>query len=443
MPVMLISKILKATRANNDWSEILKKSGLNLSFRLLGKLAAYLLVFLIIKLHGPENFGKWTLSLTIFLMLEMVSNLGLKTAMVRTFSSESKEGNAFRLRAVYKKAFLLLTVSSLVFGLSLYLLAEAVGTAYNKNYLGEILQLLSFGFLPFNIIDLNSGVLRGLRKIGTHSFLENLGNPLFSVIFIGCGFLINDSFQEVFLWYLLALSALALISIFLVYKQLKGTANTGHSSSYSEILSVSIPMFFTTSMNVLDRWADILVLGFFCSEVQIAAYGLANRLSKMIIIPLQSVNSISASKFRKLYIQRDIKGLERITKSSTRLIALSSILPLLFLVLSASFVISIFNTELLIGIVALQILALSQLANIFTGSVGQLLNMTEGHKTLMQIAIVSTIINIVLNLIFIPNYGIEGAALATFCSLAFNNLFSAWVLKRRFGFSPAYIPFFK
>jgi O-antigen/teichoic acid export membrane protein len=376
-------------------------------------------------------------------MLEMASNLGLKTAMVRTFSSEEKEGNTYNLTAIYQKALVLLTFSSIVFGLLLYLFADTLSNAYNKSYLVEILKLLAFGFLPFNIIDLNSGVLRGLRKIGAHSFLENLGNPLFSIIFISGGFLLTESFKAVFYWYLLALSVLALISFYLVLKQLRKNAKSGYSSSYSEILSVSIPMFFTTSMNVLDRWADILVLGFFCSEIQIAAYGLANRLSKIIIIPLQSVNSIAATKYRKLYIQEDMKSLKRIAKSSTRLIALSSLLPLLILVLAASFVISIFDSELQIGVLALQILALSQLINVFTGSVGQLLNMTEGHKTLMKIAIISTAINIVLNLILIPNFGIEGAAIATFCSLAFNNLFSAWILKRRFGFSPAYIPFVK
>ena len=62
------------------------------------------------------------------------------------------------------------------------------------------------------------------------------------------------------------------------------------------------------------------------------------------------------------------------------------------------------------------------------------------------------IINIVLNLILIPENnvlsdygitGINGAAFASMCSLSFWNLSMVFIVRKKFGFYSFYIPFIK
>ena len=57
--------------------------------------------------------------------------------------------------------------------------------------------------------------------------------------------------------------------------------------------------------------------------------------------------------------------------------------------------------------------------------------------------VVGAISNIMLNIILIPKYGINGAAVASMCSLSFWNLSMVLVVKKQFGFLTFYIPFRK
>ncbi|MEQ8908116.1 MAG: oligosaccharide flippase family protein [Vicingaceae bacterium] len=427
----------------DDWSEVISKSFLNFTIRIGSKGLNYILVFMLIRLHGVESFGKWTFSITIFLIFQLISNLGLKAAMIRYFASSNDQNGSINLKDVYLKSLKLLIASGVIFGLILYFSSTKISIEYEKAYLSESLKYLAFGFIALNLVDLNTGVLRGLRKIGKQSFLESTGNPLFSILFIGIGYTFTKDFSSVFGFYLIALYVFCLVSFILVFSE--GFKSESHHQKVSsmKILSVSFPMFFTTSTSVLDRWADIMILGFFCSDTQLAGYSLVSRLSKIVSLPLNSVNSISASKFRAKYVENRYLELKMLSKSATKVIVLTSIIPLLILCLFSEYVISVFDRQLVFAISALYFLLAGQFFNVITGSVSQLLNMTDGHVRLMWISLISTTMNLGLNLLLVPLYGINGAAIATLSSLVLNNLMSTYIVYKRLGFAPIYIPFQK
>ena len=61
----------------------------------------------------------------------------------------------------------------------------------------------------------------------------------------------------------------------------------------------------------------------------------------------------------------------------------------------------------------------------------------------MNILILASVINVLLNYFLIPLYSIKGAAIASFVSLSFWNLVMIVVVKNKFGFLPCYIPVIK
>jgi O-antigen/teichoic acid export membrane protein len=69
--------------------------------------------------------------------------------------------------------------------------------------------------------------------------------------------------------------------------------------------------------------------------------------------------------------------------------------------------------------------------------------MTGRQIIFMNLLFVGAIINVVLNYLLIPIYGINGAALASMVSLATWNLTMVYFVKREFGFYTFYIPFIK
>jgi O-antigen/teichoic acid export membrane protein len=90
---------------------------------------------------------------------------------------------------------------------------------------------------------------------------------------------------------------------------------------------------------------------------------------------------------------------------------------------------SFFGEEYIIGASTLFILGLAQLINTAVGANGYIMNMCGYEKVLLINDIFMAVINIILNYIMIPKYGIMGAAIATAISIASFNLFKLFQVK--------------
>jgi O-antigen/teichoic acid export membrane protein len=68
------------------------------------------------------------------------------------------------------------------------------------------------------------------------------------------------------------------------------------------------------------------------------------------------------------------------------------------------------------------------------------MHMTGRQNAFQRILLAATIINLVLNFTLVPQWGIEGAAVATATSLVVWNVATAVSIRRQFGFFPFYFP---
>ena len=107
------------------------------------------------------------------------------------------------------------------------------------------------------------------------------------------------------------------------------------------------------------------------------------------------------------------------------------------------FLLGLFGEEFKVGVTAFIFLSCGRLISSFSGSVGNILQMTGNQNIYARILLLGAILNVVLNLILIPAYGINGAAIASMSSLIVWNLSMVLVVKQRFGFYTFYIPFIK
>ena len=76
-----------------------------------------------------------------------------------------------------------------------------------------------------------------------------------------------------------------------------------------------------------------------------------------------------------------------------------------------------------------------QFVNILCGSVGYILMMTEKQNIFKNIMIFATFTNIILNIILIPKYSINGAAIASSISLILWNVISFSYIYRKYNIS--------
>ena len=70
-----------------------------------------------------------------------------------------------------------------------------------------------------------------------------------------------------------------------------------------------------------------------------------------------------------------------------------------------------------------------------TGAVGLILQMTGKQNIQMYISFLALIINIILNVVLIPIYGLSGAIFSTYLSLILLNITLSIIVKKEFGIS--------
>ena len=114
---------------------------------------------------------------------------------------------------------------------------------------------------------------------------------------------------------------------------------------------------------------------------------------------------------------------------------------MLFFAFFAEWVLGFSGESFVVGVSTLLILLAGRFYSSICGSVGSILQMTGNQHLFQNILLVAAIVNVVLNYLLIPIYGITGAAIASFICVVFWNTIMVLVVKKKFGFYSVYIPF--
>jgi O-antigen/teichoic acid export membrane protein len=122
-------------------------------------------------------------------------------------------------------------------------------------------------------------------------------------------------------------------------------------------------------------------------------------------------------------------------KFSSKLIFWLSCPIILFIFLNSESLLRVFGYEFVNAEFSLRVLLIGQFFNILCGSVGYILMMTGNEKILRNIIISSALINIILNIILIPQFGILGAAIASAISMIIWNITALIYIYNKYNFS--------
>ncbi len=406
--------------------ELLKGSFTFFIFRIFGMVLAYVFILLITRQLGADAMGIFAISFTILLILSVIGRLGFDTALIRFVAEYSSKKRMDLVKEIYLKALKILVPFCILLSVLFFLCSPYIAKhIFNKEYLSVYFKVVSFAVLPMVLIYINSESLRGLKKIKEYSFLQNGSVYLFAIIILALSLLFTKEKLIPLISYIVGVIIVSALSIILWIRDSKlNLLPYKNTIKLKSLLSVSMPMLLTSSLFLILGWTDTLMLGMFRAEGEVGIYSIAFRVSSLMTITLVAINSIAAPKFAEFYGKRDMKGFGRIVRQSTKLIFWSSLPILLILLLFPSFILGIFGEEFKIGVYALLLLTVGQFISAISGSVGSILQMTGRQKVFQNIILLATIINIILNAVLIPKYGINGAAFASMISMIFWNLSS-------------------
>lgn len=185
------------------------------------------------------------------------------------------------------------------------------------------------------------------------------------------------------------------------------------------------------------------MLGYFRTAEEVGVYSAVQRTAVMGTIVLTAFNTVFAPVISRLHDQGRILQLKTLFQTIAKWTFTFSLPIYLAMILFRKPLLGLFGPEFVSGSGALAVLSVGWIVHSGTGSTGVMLSMTGRPMVNFLNMSGFFILNIGLNLILIPRYGILGAASATAFSLTAGNAVSVVITRAFFKVLPFRKDFFK
>ena len=200
--------------------------------------------------------------------------------------------------------------------------------------------------------------------------------------------------------------------------------------------AAAFPLALVSGIEIINQNIDILLLGVLRNVEEVGLYRVVVQVSIFVTFGLSVVDMVMAPEFARLSGTGKFKELERVARlSAAATLALAAPVVVIFVLFGEELLSLAFGSSYGAGSAALAILALGQLVNALTGSVGLLLNMSGNERDTLRAGAAAVLVNVAMNLVLIPPFGLVGAAIATSLSLALWNVILWRYVRLRLGIS--------
>jgi len=174
---------------------------------------------------------------------------------------------------------------------------------------------------------------------------------------------------------------------------------------------------FVTILGTLMHWMDIMMLGYFTDATTVGLYHPATRTAGLLRTVLVAFMGIFAPMMAEYQRKGHLEEMNRLYKLVIRWI-ISLTLPLaVIMIIYSKKVMLLFGGQYLESAHVLSLLTMATFIQSFIGGSGHTLSMAGYPKINMVNSVIALCVNVILNYIWIPVYGITGAAYATLSSM--------------------------
>ena len=249
-----------------------------------------LLVVVLARLLGPEDYGLLFYAISVLGVLSVLSQLGLAKSCAR-YIAEFKERDPRQVPHVLRTTF----------GVNLLLVAVVGGGlvlahGHLAQLLGEpaIAPLLALGAVYLALESLATFVrmtLQGFEEIQASATLYALDRGLRLVCAVGLVAL-GAGVVGAMVGYLVGFGAAVVLGLSLIYR--RHYRNSPRSPAVADglrrrILAYTVPLTATGTANVLDKRMDTVIVGVLLSPVAVSYYVLGKQLVEFIETPMTAL----------------------------------------------------------------------------------------------------------------------------------------------------------
>lgn len=352
---------------------------------------------------GATEYGKFTFALSFVSMLVIFGDLGLSNLTIREFSREKEKEKEYP-SILSLKIVLSIGVLALMFIGSFFITTEPV--------IQKIIWILAIFTLISAFFNIIYAFLHARQRMEYEAAFKILQIILITIVGFFVLFRIpsavNLSYAYLFANLIVLILIISFFHFFFGFFKLDFNKNI-----WKKFLKLSWPL----TLGFIASWVylniDSIMMGYFNQITQIGWYNAASKITLAIVI---SGTLISRSFYPVLskFFKESKEKLQKVWDYQMQLMIILA-LPIMVggVVLAPKIINLFYGSDYHSSILVFQILIFMTGISFFYYPYSMILVVSEQQKKNFYLILTGAIINIILNLILIPRYGLYGAATAT------------------------------
>ena len=399
-----------------------------LALRVSGALASFVVTFLVARFYGPAVSGEYALAVQTALTASAFLILGLDVIVVRTMGGDLREGRRDRALAALLEAARAVGLASLagaVLVLAIAPLAPWIGAR------PPVIALAALATLAFPLLRLAVSGLRATGWIVTSQVVDGPVQTGTLALLILAAALVGYRLDtaQIVLAYAGCLALACAVGWAILYRIVRHWPRT-RERQYRSIATIGWPIVVTTGTHLFTSWALMAQVGAFAGAAEVGAYRVAIQIMTIITLVTTTVESIVNPQFAGDFRVGHYAEARRRHRRATVMLMVAAGPLALACVLFARPMMALFGPGFAVGVAALQIMALAQLANVVTGPIGGLLVMAGRERVTTVLALIGLVMALALTAWLAPTMGVTGAAIGYSVALVFRNVASYIIVFR-------------
>lgn len=391
----------------------------------VSRLVGLFLIIYIIRLLGAAEYGKFSFAMSFASVMSIIAGLGIIEIATREFSKNRQNEQHFNGILTLQVILCVLALAATVVG-SFFITADVA--------VRQMIWMLSVFLLSSNVFGIIFSLLRARQKMETEAFiriLQTLVNAAaaFFVIFF------TPSVQHLSFGYMVS-NLVVIAGVLLVFHLVFVRLSWVWERSSLDILAISWPL----SLGFTSEWLLILInsvmLGFFGLNDQNGWYSASAKIAVAAIVPadlilksfypaLSNFFANSPQTFQKAWDQ--FAQLMVFLTVGTIIGGWEMAPGIITFFYGPDFTPSILVFRLLVVVIGISFLS-------YPYAIALVIANQQRKNFILVLA--AAVLNILLDLVLIPRYGLYGAAVATVISSLLVLVLMIALFKKKIGFNP-------
>jgi len=398
----------------------------------------FLAQIVVARILGTSFYGGIAQANAVVGIVGLVGALGIGSGLSRQLAYYEDEPE--RARGVVRAGVVIGLTGRTVAAVALFFAAPFLATeVFHDETLIVLLRVLSVG-IPLGFLG-NVGVsmARASRDASVHTYINQFLRPLTNSTFRIGAAVFGFGAVGVVTGNVIAQGITAVVAIVLAVRTIPFSLRGPSEKMYVDLFTFSFPLLFAAGFNFLIGDIDTFFLGAFRTSADVGLYTAVFNLRPMVLVfffPATYLLGPVLTRLQKEERPDDARQTYTAISKWTTLVSFPLfLLPFLFpaIVIGVSYGAAYVDPD---ASLVFRIFALSMLVNFALGANHRAVVALGHNRMTMWVAAIAALLNFVLNLVFIPRFGILGAGVASAIAFASRDVINSAFLYRKYGLSP-------